>query len=564
MQSPKDDGTGIIFLNPTTMNKKDKNENELMDVFNMLNDLAGKLSPEQQKELQDILEGKTDMDDIINEQFYHYKRPDYHKLGTREITWLGPFFNAEHDDNRVSLCGWVKDDSEKLPLEQKRNDLRKYLYTLFDSFNKDKDDDADEWKLYGPLWMIEHLKLNDCLDVVLEVLRQDAHFFTIFVALYEPYMTAVLRQLGSGQIDVLKDFLYEQGLVPSAKQPVFDALVSLALNDPTQRLAAVSVVSSYLNHCYDICSQGANPANIDHYAHTLATAHIHELLPLLEKFYRNLEIPNIELKNGIKTVKGIMNDDDIPFRYDHDSLNDYLMDLYGDPATRPYAEMPYGHFFTDEEMKKLDKEAEKKREDFGGDMGDTKAFDNDYYENQFSICLDYEEPQKCYTIRVSLEDTSQPVYRAFTVPSNIYLNALAELIMTAFGRKDVPGYHFECQKEYYTNEDSNPVIDLDHDAEVITLQKLLKKKGQHIGFTTLGGSIRKPFFWEHDIVLEKVSKYSDNDEFLIDLEAAGGIYPTKACKDMTDYEKKLKKGKMRKINDITIVDKLYNWECENL
>lgn len=561
MQSQKEVSTGIpIYINIIMAKKKDKSTDKMMDDFlKMMSEYAKDLTPENQQKIDDILTGKTDVDDTINEMFYRYERPDYSKLGTREITWLGPFFNAEPDDNRVSLCGWVKDESERLPLEQKRDDLRKYFYTLFDTF--DKNEKYDEWKFYGPLWMMEYLKLNDCLDVVLEALRQDAHFFSAFIELSYPYMTAVLRQLGSGQMDVLKDFLYEKGLVPASKVPVFDAIVSIAIHEPAQRLAALSTISAYLSHCYDICIQGADASNIDHYANTLATAHIKEMLPILEKLYHDVEIPPLEFSDGIKDVKEIMDDEDVPFRFEHDSLNDYLMDLYGDPTTKPYRDMPYGHFFTEAEMKELDKKAEKVRKEFK----ENDDFDDDYLNSLYPPALDSDEPQQCYTVKVALEEAPVPVSRTFTVPSNIYLREFAELIMTAFGRKDLPHFHFECQKEYYTPEDSNPVIDPEHDADLITLQHLLKKEGQQIGFTLLGGSKLDVYFWEHNIVLKEISEYEDPEGYyLVDLEGAEGAYPPKACKNMKEYEKRLRTGKIRRINDMTIADNLNRWEDENL
>ena len=72
------------------------------------------------------------------------------------------------------------------------------------------------------------------------------------------------------------------------------------------------------------------------------------------------------------------------------------------------------------------------------------------------------------------------------------------------------------------------------------------------------------FFQEHHIELKKISKYEDPDDYLVYLEGSAGGYPPKACKSKKDYEERLKTGKIQKINDGTIADRLSDWEDGNL
>ena len=58
--------------------------------------------------------------------------------------------------------------------------------------------------------------MEHCLDIVLEVLRQDLDFYDFYFGyLYETMLSAITYQLGQNQLDVLMDFMKEPGLLPS-------------------------------------------------------------------------------------------------------------------------------------------------------------------------------------------------------------------------------------------------------------------------------------------------------------------------------------------------------------
>ena len=86
---------------------QDEYQEVLKGLFDLIKEHAKDATPEQLQQMDDILSGKITHDDMLNDMYYRYQRPDYKQLGSTEITWLGPFFNAKHDDNRVSLCGWL-------------------------------------------------------------------------------------------------------------------------------------------------------------------------------------------------------------------------------------------------------------------------------------------------------------------------------------------------------------------------------------------------------------------------------------------------------------------------
>lgn len=156
--------------------------------------------------------------------------------------------------------------------------------------------------------------MKDSLDVVMEALHQDMFFQTTYIANQEYYLSAVLYQLGNDQLDTLGKFLYEDGLIPMGKHIVFDAIIMTALHQPQQRLTALHIASEYLNHCIDICKQGANPMNIDFYALSVASAHFQIFMPQLKQLYKEVEIPPYIFENGISQIEEIMNNENITFQ----------------------------------------------------------------------------------------------------------------------------------------------------------------------------------------------------------------------------------------------------------
>ena len=513
----------------TKTNKKKKEEaqdaasDKILDIFEELQEKAGQLDNEQKERLRDILSGKTDWNDMMNEQFYRYHRPDYSKKGARLALWLAPFWNVEHDDNKLSLCGFVDEDGGELSQPQKKEDLRNYLYLLFEYF--DKEAYKNEWQLYGPLWLMEKYDMDHSLDVVLEVLRQDAHFLATYVEGVEQYMVAVVYQLGHKQLNMLEGMLYEDGLIPTIKPIVFCALALTAIRQPQQRMKAMAIINKYLNHCLTICQQGASPANIEQYAHILATAHLHEAMPLLKKLFEEIDVPCVEY-DGIDDFERIMNDESEPFLISHDKLNDYLLDLKDEVDANDYRLMPYG--------------------DFG--IGDEQDEDKQLPEEEI-----YDNSTMCsrYTVRMELLDAPEMVERTLQVPSNIYLDAFANLIMIAFGRKD-------CTEHYtfVTKDDSYNDID----AELYTLAEVVKKKGNTASFNILKAG--KPA-WRHAILLERSGTYSDKTTNYIQLIDGHGTYPNRSTRTMADHVKLFEAGKVRLPNFKKIRNNLLEYELDH-
>jgi hypothetical protein len=495
--------------------KEDGREKQVHKLLENLNKMLDKTSGVDKEKFLESLMGVDDDKEVINQQYYFYKRPKY-KYGV-VAEWLRPFVNIEDRDNKASLCGYVEEDCQTLPLSTIRRELRTYLYSLYANFDRNKK--YLRWTFYGPLWLLERKQLTNCLDIVLEALRQDTYFFCTFIETHEDYFTAVLYQLGHEQVPVLAAFLREEGLVPMTKPIVFDALIWVVLNDARHRLEAVAAIIDYLNYCYDICMQGVPSINIDHYAFSLATAHVTEALPVLQKIYQDIDVPCIEVGDGIQSVEEIMRDENSVFLYEHDNLNSYLQELVYEKGVDAYGKMPYGDF---------------------------EYNDEDGCDAYMSLVDTHFETEK-YTLTVNLMGMPDKVERVLEVPSNIFLSHLAELILRAFGRKKWCDNCFVKDDLEYNSESNSDywIFPEEQTTEYVTLAQLLNRKGDTLPFFV---KISENKGWEHHIVLNQIGTYESEVTHFVSLVEGHGAYPPVTCKSRTQYKQLLKQGKLPKPN----------------
>jgi hypothetical protein len=185
---------------------KDPNE-EFYQFISQMKDMLENMSEKEREQFKKVMMSEAGLAELENEKFYTYQKPDYASKAAKEIDWqwLAPFWHVEPDDDKLELCEFVERDglNMKMTQKQQREELRGYMYLLFSRFEPDRHE--NRWKLYGPLWMMERLKMTDCLDLVLEALRQDAYFFHNFFLRYTewPSMPCMrLMRTGSANWDM--------------------------------------------------------------------------------------------------------------------------------------------------------------------------------------------------------------------------------------------------------------------------------------------------------------------------------------------------------------------------
>ena len=535
------------------------------DRANKLDEILKKIESQEYSELNekevDLLQAALLIDGqrekVYNALYYRYEKPDYGQMSPMARNWLMPFWNAKEDDNKVSLCGFVDEDRGDLSEELQQECLKQYLGELYGTFTPFKPGTApNEWRFFGPLWLMEKYQMKDCLNMVLEALRQDEFFYTAYIAEHEHYLSAVLYQLGKDQLDTLSQFLYEDGLIPEGKHVVFDAIIMTALHQPKKRLTAMHLASEYLKHSLEICKQGGNPMNIEYYALSLASAHLQNFMPQLKEIYQEATIPPLIFEYGISQIEDMMNEKGIPFHIEYDSLDGYLRELKDEYGADPYWLMPYGDFGFEED-----------EEDFNdGDFDEDDDLDDDFLASDDDLIYNMGDKAKRLSLRVELMDAPEPVFRDLQVPSNMYLFGFAELIALSFGWKDIDmDYEFVESDgfRYPSDEDNYALTDEYWDMDspyYTTIDEVLNKKSKSIRYNVRKG---KKTLWSHLITFQKSGKYGPNNEHQIALIDARGIYPPKTTKSMAEYVERLKGGKIRQPNFSTVRKNIRQFEEDN-
>ncbi len=533
------------------MAKKDDHTDPFLQMFNEMKDMFQGMNEEQREEIKRLFHNRTSMIELENKKFYSYQKPDYKSKSTHVIRWLGPFWNAQNDDDKVLLCKFVESDirNQGVTQESLKEEIRGYLYHVFDTF--DPDQHENHWRLYGPFWIMEKQQMTDCLDLVLESLRQDAFFFHNYFIGFSEWISAVVYQLGKNQIDTLEQFIYEQGIMPDAKPIVFNALVWIYLQHPEKKLQITSIILKFLDHCLDICKKGASPFNIEDYAIACVTAEIKETLPILRQLFTELHFPTRTITGGYEELEQLMNNKNHQFCCLYDNMNDFLYDeeelFQLDEADFPASGEAEDDEEDDDPFDYIDDD------DFCDDDDDFCDDDSIYYE---------EEKAKRYIVHIELQDAPEKVERTLQVPSNIYLTSFTELLMLAFGRQDVPEqYEYNDGDLRYRSDIDDFVLEEEYwemeDPYYTTLSEILRKKGNTATFNIMKGN---KTIWRHVLTLEKSGRYTEKTEHRISLNDGQGYYPIKSIKNMDEHIARYNAGKLRRPNLDTIRKRIRNFE----
>ena len=488
-------------------------QNDLMAMMDQMAGIVRNMSDSEREQLLNTMLGITLLPEVENQKFYSYKKPDYEKSIPQALQWLGPFWNARYEDDKVKLCHSVEEDGRRMNMtpQQKRDEMRGYMNMLFARFDKDRLE--NRWKLFGPLWMMEREKMTDCLDLVLETLRQDAYFMHAYIFRYEEWLSAAVYQLGKDQTETLGKFLYEQGLIPDVKPIVLNALLWTLIRQPEKRLGITALLTKFLNHCLDICRQGASAMNMEHYALALATAHVTETLPILQRMFQELEIPELIIEGGIDEITRLMNDAEAEFHCKYDSLDQYLND---EEEIRESRELDEECYFGPVGNKNYVDDFEDDEDNYDAD---------DLYDIQG--IYDLSEPASRYEIRIEKTDPANEPERTVQLPANMMLDGFAQLIMRAFGRTKLPGpYEFEDQEGFrYLSDEEEHALDKGYWqmglTDINTVGILLQKKGETAAFKIRKG--KRKVIETYTLTLEKKGRYTAKTKQRIDLLKALGL-----------------------------------------
>lgn len=177
----------------------------------------------------------------------------------------------------------------------------------------------------------------------------------------------------------------------------------------------------------------------------------------------------------------------------------------------------------------------------GTDFEDDEYFedDDDSGNGQFPHFLQSDNVQK-YTLRVTLKGIRPAIYRKFSVPSNISLRLLSELIIELMGWEGSHLNQFRKGDDYYApayqREDELPVMfgpARNHNQEDVRLSDLLSIKGRTIEWEYDFGDS-----WCHEVRLSSVGDYADAEPLISFVEGKRAC-PPEDCGGIWGYEELL-------------------------
>lgn len=514
------------------MAKKKKNSRDEFDgmlmseLDNMLSSLSSDMQAQLLKGMYDMMGNGKDMIDIQNEN-YEYQRPDYAKNVQPLAECLVNLPNAAKPSEALAEYAHIHSVMEGLSKEENEQMLRNYLMNiladgLIHDFQNEKEKSG--LPLFVVFQLVDDFQLTGLFDVILETLKQAPNFFQFYYGSFEDVATLILARVGTEHIDELKEIMEADVFVAEVYPIVFNAVVQMAVENPSCRLKVLTWVANVLKSCLETTIP---IMAMDWTVMSLAQIKAVELLPMFKDIYKVCDVPPIEIKNGIKGVTKLLTNGTDEQIVDFTSFKEMLERLLVGEDSNFESFDPFGDL------------------GFWGNSDDEDGWnDDDWEDNEEDRDLEakalfYKELNKSrkkkgqrylYTLDVTLKGSPRKVYRQLTIPSDLSLEHLGEVLVSAVGWE---GYHlnqFVKDRNCYLLPDEYGHVDYGYDARQYTIGDLLKRVGSKIQWEYDFGDS-----WTHELkLLEKVA-LDKEDDVEVTLVKATGACPPEDCGGVGGY-----------------------------
>lgn len=334
---------------------------------------------------------------------------------------------------------------------------------------------------------------------------------------------------------ICQHILINDGFVSEVYPTIFNAVVQMAIENPFCRLQVLAWASDVLKSCIETTIPSMA---MDWIVKSLAQIKAVDLLPLIKEIYKKYKVPAVEIKNGIKGVTKLLSKGTDERIVDFLTFKEMLERLQEgeDSAFDPFGD--FGYFDEDE-----DDEDEDEWEGAGWleDMCNGNAMMDDHKRNALEAdALLHKELNKShkkkgqrylYTLDVTLKGSPRKVYRQLTVPSDMSLGHLGEVLVAAVGWE---GYHLnqfiKDRNTCYLLPDEDGNVDFGYDARQYTIGELLKRVGTKIQWEYDFGDS-----WTHELKLVEKVAIDKEDNSEVTLVKATGACPPEDCGGVGGY-----------------------------
>ena len=291
------------------MAKKKKGKNSGNPVLDALTEMLNGMSPEEKMMLMADLENFASSGRSLGEMqesVYTYQRPDYTQQVKPLPDYLQQLFDAFTPSEVLEAYEVAHKAMASLSQQEQEDAMRNFfMFILADGLTHDFEEDVEisGLPIIAGFQLVDDFKLTGLFDVILETLKQNQSFYEFYYSGYEEVTTLILAHVGVGHLEELKEMMKTDGFMPEVYPTVFNAVVQMAVENPSCRLQILAWVTDVLKSCIDFTMPAMA---MDWIVKSLAQIKAVELLPMIKNIYKNYRVPPVEIEDGIKGVTKLL------------------------------------------------------------------------------------------------------------------------------------------------------------------------------------------------------------------------------------------------------------------
>lgn len=291
------------------MAKKKKGNSSGNPVLDALTEMLNGMSSEEKMMLMTDLENFASSGRSLSEMqesVYTYQRPDYTQQVKPLAEYLQHLLKAFMPSEIIAAYEVAHKAMVSLSQQEQEDAMRNFfMFILADGLTHDFDEDVETSGLpiIAGFQLVDDFKLTGLFDVILETLKQNQSFYEFYYSGYEEVTTLILAHVGVGYLEELKEMMNTDGFMPEVYPTVFNAVVQMAVENPSCRLQVLTWVTDVLKSCIDFTMPAMA---MDWIVKSLAQIKAVELLPMIKNIYKNYRVPPVEIEDGIKGVTKLL------------------------------------------------------------------------------------------------------------------------------------------------------------------------------------------------------------------------------------------------------------------
>lgn len=291
------------------MAKKKKGKSCGNPVWDALTEMLNGMSSEEKMILMADLENFASSGRSLGnmqESVYTYQHPDYTQQVKPLAEYLQHLLKAFMPSEILAAYEVAYKAMTSLSQQEQEDAMRNFfMFILADGLTHDFDEDVETSGLpiIAGFQLVDDFKLTGLFDVILETLKQNKSFYEFYYSGYEEVSTLILAHVGVEHLEELKELMKTDGFMPEVYPTVFNAVVQMAVENPSCRLQVLTWVTDVLKSCIDFTMPAMA---MDWIVKSLAQIKAVELLPMIKNIYKDYRVPPVEIENGIKGVTKLL------------------------------------------------------------------------------------------------------------------------------------------------------------------------------------------------------------------------------------------------------------------